>query len=90
MENHLTVRHVAGIIWLALPQTWRWAYVERFYKRHPNLCWCDLVDTIMLDDHKGDYRAPWGCGCDVPMPLLSESSEPSGQCYCPALPEETR
>lgn len=81
-DDRITARHVVGVLWLALPEKWRWAWVNRTHRRHPERCWCDLVDCAMLADRKADYRAPWGGGCDVPVPW--EVGEPeSGRCYCP-------
>ena len=81
-DRHSPIRHVAGIVWLALPEKWRWSVVTRVGERHPNLCWCDLVDAAMLDGKKSDFRGENGCGCDVPLP--HEVGEPRpGECYCP-------
>ena len=80
-DRHEPVRHVKGATWLALPEKWRWSIVGRFHERHPDLCWCDMVDSAYLDVKKDDYRKPWGCGCDVPLP--SDAGEPRpGYCYC--------
>lgn len=84
-DRHLPIRHLAGLLWLALPEKWRWSVVARLYDRRPHLCWCDLVDTALLDAKKDDYRGQWGCGCDVPLPAEVGEPRPGG-CYC--IPEE--
>jgi len=80
-DRHSLVRHVAGLLWLALPEKWRWDVVTRLHKRRPHLCWCQFVDAAHLSDKRGDYRRPWGCGCDVPLPSEVGEPRPSG-CYC--------
>lgn len=80
-DRHGIVRHWAGVLWLALPERHRWTIVHWHYKRHPEVCWCELVDAAYLDVKKEDYRKPWGCGCDVPLP--TEAGLPRyGWCYC--------
>jgi hypothetical protein len=85
-DRHSPVRHVAGLAWLAFPDSVRWRVVSWMYNRHPNLCWCEFVDSAYLDAKKPDYRGANGCGCDVPIP--TEVGEPRpGWCYCPPSPK---
>jgi len=78
--EHYFWRHVAGRLWLALPERRRWDVVSWYYERHPEVCWCDLVDAAYLDIKKDDYLGVNGCGCDVPLPL--NARPPRGMCYC--------
>jgi hypothetical protein len=80
-DRHSPVDHVAGTLWLNIPEKWRWIVVGWFYDRHPDRCWCDLVDAALLDLKKDDYRKPNGCGCDVPLPTDAGEPRP-GWCYC--------
>lgn len=80
-DEHYPIRHVLGIAWLALSEKRRWSIVSWYYDRHPDVCWCELVDAAYLDIKKDDYRKPNGCGCDVGRP--TDAGAPRyGFCYC--------
>lgn len=80
-NRHSPAKHVIGTIWLNIPEKWRWSIIVAYHSRHPELCWCDMVDSAHLDYKRDDYRKPWGCGCDVSLP--TESGLPRyGFCYC--------
>lgn len=82
LAQHGPIRHVTGWLWLNLRgDTARMNAAGRYHKRHPDLCWCDMVDAALLDGRKGDYRKPWGCGCYVPR-LVDAGSPVPGHCYC--------
>lgn len=83
-DEHMPVRHVVGVAWLATPQDWRWNIVSLFQKVRPDVCRCDLVEAVYLDDKKDDYRGDYGCGCDVPRPSDAGKPRP-GWCYCAPL-----
>lgn len=80
-DRHFLLRHVAGRLWLTLPEKRRWDFVSWYHVRHPELCWCDLVDAAYLDIKRDDYFKPWGCACDVPLPTDARPPRPFG-CYC--------
>lgn len=84
-NRHSPIRHASGLLWLRLPEKARWRVVTVVNKVRPDLCWCDLVDAALLDNHKDDYRDPWGCACDVALPTDARPPVP-GRCYCP-VPE---
>jgi hypothetical protein len=76
-DRHDLRRHIAGRLWLALPEKRRWSIVAWYFERHPNLCWCDLVGAAYLDNMRDDFD----CGCEVPLP--TDAGEPiAGECYC--------
>lgn len=81
IDRHSIARHMAGKVWLALPEKWRWIIVGAYFDRHSDRCWCDLVDCAYIDFKKDDYRKPWGCGCDVSLPTDAGLPRP-GFCYC--------
>ncbi len=80
-DRHSLVRHVAGRLWLALPEKRRWDIICWLYERHPDHCWCQYVDSAYLDIKKDDYRGDNGCGCDVPLPT-QVGAPVYGSCYC--------
>jgi hypothetical protein len=80
-DRHSLARHIAGHAWLALSDRQRFDIVGWLYKRQPNLCWCDFVNSAYLDDMRDDYRGDNGCACDVPLPVGVEEPRP-GRCYC--------
>ena len=77
--DHSLWRHVAGSVWLALPSKARWRIVGWMHR--PGVCWCDLVDAAMADTKRADYRKPYGCLCNVPLPTDAGPPRP-GECYC--------
>lgn len=79
-RDHLLRRHVAGWVWLHVPSKWRWRIVGWFNR--DGVCWCDLVDAAHGPDAKReDYKRPYGCLCDVPLPTDAGAPRP-GWCYC--------
>lgn len=85
-DRHSLGRHIAGRLWLALSDSQRMSIVDRLHARRPNLCWCEFVDSALLEGKKGDYRGRWGCACDIPLPIGISEPTP-GQCYCPTAEE---
>jgi hypothetical protein len=78
--DHLLHRHIAGWLWLSLPSKWRWRIIEWFQR--PGVCWCDLVNAAHGPDHfRSDYKRPYGCLCEVPLPTDARPPRP-GECYC--------
>lgn len=83
-DRHSPARHVAGRLWLALPERWRFSVVHRVNTRRPDLCWCDLVDAAYLDQRKSDFKGSYGCACDIPLPTDARPPR-AGACYCPPV-----
>ena len=83
--DHLLRRHVAGWLWLRVPLKWRLRVIERLHR--PDICWCDLVGAAYgPENFKTDYRSPYGCLCDVPLPTDAGPPQP-GKCYCEPVEE---
>lgn len=81
-REHYKWRHIVGWVWLHLTPKMRWWIVDRYYKRYPGLCWCDLVDSAYKPEQMPeDFRRPHGCLCDVPLPTDAGVARP-GDCYC--------
>lgn len=82
-DRHNLGRHIIGALWLAIPDRWRWSYAHHYADRHPEKCWCDIVNAAIVGRDRDDYRRPNGCLCDVPIP--QDSRLPVGECYCPPV-----
>lgn len=76
-DRHSLARHIASWLWLRLDDRRRMNLCHRYWSRHNHLCWCEFVDSALLDDKRDDYD----CGCDVPLPVGVREPEP-GRCYC--------
>lgn len=82
LMNHDPMRHITGWAWLNLRGDGsRWAVAERYFRRHPELCWCEMADAALLKGKEGDYRKPNGCGCHVPRVRDAGLIRPDN-CYC--------
>lgn len=93
MRRHAgLVAHVKAWAWINLHTSRsRMRYIERRYARRPDLCWCDLADSWWRAEPGlvGDYRHPYGCVCDFPMPRTAQQRPTiPGVCYCPVTVEE--
>lgn len=77
--DHDPVRHFTGWAWMNLTtEKYRWARAGRLHARRPDLCWCEMVDAILLQGKSfGDYE----CGCLMPM-LADVKPFVVGRCYC--------
>lgn len=77
-DEHFLWRHVVGRVWLTIPESWRWKYVNWYDERKgETVDWCQLVNCAYLDIKKDDYE----CMCDVPLPW--DAGAPRyGWCYC--------
>ena len=86
-------RHVKAWAWIHLrTDKSRFAYVDRIRVRRPDLCWCELVDAWWraTPAMRSDYRKPYGCVCNFPLPRDCYRPRPTqaGICYCPVTVEE--
>lgn len=86
-------RHIKAWAWLYLrTDKSRFNYIDRIGRRRPDLCWCELVDAWWraTENMRSDYRRPYGCVCDFPLPRDCYKPRPkaSGICYCPVTVEE--
>lgn len=85
MDHDTIWVHAKAWAWLHLQSSRsRWAYIHRLYERHPEVCWCSLVDSWWYAEPsmRGDYRKPNGCVCDFPLPSRSMVPPPDSGCYC--------
>lgn len=89
LQRHSMARHARAWAWWHLTsEKYRWERAEKLHARRPELCWCQMVDAILLQGAPDDYRAPLGDLCEVP--LLSEVQPfRLGQCYCSDVPAST-
>lgn len=93
MDHDTIWAHVKAWAWLNLRTgKGRMAYIDRLYKRRPDLCWCNLVDSwwhaepLMRDD----YRKPSGCVCHFPMPRSAIVRPADASCYCSPIWDEAK
>jgi len=78
--DHDLIGHFTGWVWVnLLNDDQRLARAYRYHAKHPEVCWCDLVNASYI--HESDYRKPYGCGCETPR--LHHAQPPRGTCYCP-------
>jgi hypothetical protein len=99
-DEHYLHRHIAAWLWInATPSRLRWRFLEWMNRNPDRRDWCQLADCALQadqwrdEDHGGyrtlgyghDYRSPYGCLCEFPLPW--DAAPPRGQCYCPT-PEQ--
>lgn len=85
MDHGTIWQHVKAWVWLnVLTGAQRFAYIHRLYKRHPDICWCALVDSWLYAEPgwRSDYVKPNGFICDFPLPKASMCPPPKSGCYC--------
>lgn len=88
--DHDLPHHVRAWAWWRLTtERMRWRIAERLHRRRPDLCWCEMVDSILLQGAPRDYdrRYPYGDLCNVPVLHQVRPFVP-GRCYC--SPAEVR
>lgn len=88
-QRHSLTAHFKGWVWVYLfTEKARWRYVWRVMR--PGLCWCELVDCVIRSNRnwRSDYKGPWSCLCDVPLPSNVGAPDPRG-CYCSPPAEHT-
>lgn len=85
-RDHDTIwAHIKAWAWMNLRTgRSRMAYIDRLYKRRPDLCWCNLIDSWWAAEPlmRSDYKKPNGCVCDFPMPAVARVRPSDTTCYC--------
>lgn len=87
LHHHDPIRHIRGWVWWRFTtERLRWRIADRLHARRPDLCWCDMVDAILLQNPRDyDRRYKYGDLCSVPLLSDADPFVP-GRCYCSPAP----
>jgi len=82
--HHSIIGHIQAWAWWRLTtENFRWRVANRLHNRRPDLCWCYMVEAVLLQGAPNDYSSKYYCGDLCNVPLLSQARPwVEGRCYC--------